>query len=44
MMVAVDGQMKESWRVMSTAAGTMARGTSEKPMDEKNGAALVVAR
>lgn len=34
-MVAVDGQMKESWRVMSTAAGTMARDTSEKPMVEK---------
>jgi len=44
MMVADEGQMEDSWRVASTAAGTSARDTSENPMLEKNGAALVVAR
>lgn len=43
-MVADEGQMKDSWRLASTAAGTSARGTSENPMLEKIGAALVVAR
>ncbi len=44
MIVVDDGQMEESWRVASTAAGTSARGTSANPIVEKNGAALVVAR
>lgn len=44
MMVADDGQMEESWRVSRTAGGTLSRGTSENPIVEKNGAAVVVAR
>ncbi|GEM_PF-2995500 len=44
MMVADEGQMEDSWRVASTAAGTSARGTSANRMVEKNVAALVVAR
>lgn len=44
MMVADEGQMEESCRVARTGAGTSVRGTSENPIVEKNGAALVVAR
>ena len=34
-MVADDGQMEESWRVASTAAGTLSRWTSENPLRVK---------
>lgn len=44
MMVADEGQMEDRWRVANTGAGTSVRGTSENPMLEKNGAALVVTR
>lgn len=44
MIIADDGQMEESWRVASTAAGASVRDTSTNPIIEKNDVALVVAR